>query len=140
MNIRDQVKKDLGDFPSPPSGDLEPALNLPAGLQMLRGGLKIVINLTLNLIYLPHLDYDQRYGPHDPKCRKALSEIDEIAGSLIDFFSERGVDCLVLSEYGITETNKVIYPNRVFRHQGWLQLKEEFGLETWIAGVVRRLL
>ena len=46
MNVRDQVKKDLETFPSPPSGDLEPALNLPAGLQMLRGRLKIVINLT----------------------------------------------------------------------------------------------
>jgi len=135
MNIRDQVKKDLGDFPFPsfwgPRAGAESSRWIADATRWLENRHQP----DLNLIYLPHLDYDlQRYGPHDPRCRKALSEIDEIAGSLLDFFSQRGVDCLVLSEYGITETNKVIYPNRVFRHQGWLQLKEEFGLETLDCG------
>ena len=89
----------------------------------------------LNLIYLPHLDYDlQRYGPNDPRCEKALHEIDELAGSLIDFLNGRGIECIVLSEYGITQVDKVIYPNRHFRHQGWLNIKEEFGLETLDSG------
>ena len=135
MNVRDQVKKDLGDFPFPSFWGPRAGVESSRWIADASRWIENRHQPDLNLIYLPHLDYDlQRYGPHDPKCRKALSEIDEIAGSLIDFFSERGVDCLVLSEYGITETKKVIYPNRVFRHQGWLQLKEEFGLETLDCG------
>ena len=73
--------------------------------------------------------------PMIPKCEKALGEIDELAGSLIDFLKcKRGIDCIVLSEYGITEVKKGIYPNRLFRHQGWLNIKEEFGLETLDSG------
>ena len=88
----------------------------------------------LNLIYLPHLDYDlQRYGPNDPRCQ-AIEEIDELAGSLIEFLSNRGVHCIVLSEYGITEVNRVIYPNRALRHQGWLSIKDEFELDTLDSG------
>ena len=41
---------------------------------------------------------------------------------------------MVLSEYGITEVNRVIYPNRIFRHQGWLNIKDEFGLDTLDSG------
>ena len=37
---------------------------------------------------------------------KALKEIDELAGSLIDFLSKRGIECIVISEYGITEVTK----------------------------------
>jgi hypothetical protein len=63
-----------------------------------------------------------------------VKEIDELAGSLIEFLSDRGVHCMVLSEYGITEVNRVIYPNRIFRHQGWLNIKDEFGLDTLDSG------
>ena len=76
----------------------------------------------------------QRYGPDDPRCKQALKEIDELAGSLIEFLSDRGVHCIVLSEYGITAVNRVIYPNRALRHQGWLNIKEEFGLDTLDSG------
>ena len=57
-----------------------------------------------------------------------------MAGSLIDFLNARGIECIVLSEYGITQVDKVIYPNRHFRHQGWLNIKEEYGLETLDSG------
>ena len=81
------------------------------------------------------MDYDlQRYGPNDPRSNKALKEIDQLAGGLIDFLSDRGIHCIVLSEYGITEVQNVVYPNKAFRHQGWLNIKEEFGLDTLDSG------
>src|SRR5690606_4646791 len=34
---------------------------------------------ALTLAYLPHLDYDlQRFGPADPKSRKALKDVDAV--------------------------------------------------------------
>ena len=45
---------------------------------------------TLQLVYLPHLDYVlQRDGPQ-ADLSKDLREIDQVVGKLIDFFGERG--------------------------------------------------
>ena len=135
LSIRDEIKKDLGEFPFPAFWGPRAGI---ASSQWIASAAKWIEEKhqpNLNLIYLPHLDYDlQRYGPNDPRCEKALHEIDELAGSLIDFLNARGIECIVLSEYGITQVDKVIYPNRHFRHQGWLNIKEEFSLETLDSG------
>ena len=135
LSIRDEIKKDLGEFPFPCFWG--PLAGI-ASSQWIADAAKWIEKKhqpDLNLIYLPHLDYDlQRYGPNDPICAKAIKEIDQLSGALIDFLSQRGIKCIVLSEYGITEAKRVIYPNRLFRHQGWLNIKEEFGLETLDSG------
>lgn len=135
LSIRDEIKKDLGEFPF--SAFWGPRAGISSS-QWISDAAKWIEERhqpDLNLIYLPHLDYDlQRYGPNDPRCEKALYEIDELAGSLIDFLNARGIECIVLSEYGITQVDKVIYPNRHFRHQGWLNIKEEFGKDTLDSG------
>ncbi|MEI9865116.1 MAG: alkaline phosphatase family protein [Limisphaerales bacterium] len=109
---------------------------------------------TLNLIYLPQLDYNlQRHGPYEscsvrptaelgratgstlhPAIHRDLREIDAIVGGLIDSFAERGVEVVLLSEYGITNVDTPIHLNRIFREQGWLTVKEELGLEILDAG------
>ena len=135
LSIRDEIKKDLGDFPFPAFWGPRAGIASSKWIAEAAKWIEKKHQPNLNLIYLPHLDYDlQRYGPNDPRCKKALEEIDELAGSLIDFLSKRGIECIVISEYGITEVNKVIHPNRHFRHQGWLNIKEEFGLETLDSG------
>ena len=135
LSIRCEIKQELGNFPFPAFWGPKAGISSSQWIADAARWVEKKYHPDLNLIYLPHLDYDfQRYGPSDPRSLKALAEIDQIAGSLIDFFSTQGVECLVLSEYGITEVSKVIYPNRIFRHQGWLNLKEEFGLETLDSG------
>ncbi|HLV01260.1 MAG TPA: alkaline phosphatase family protein, partial [Acidobacteriota bacterium] len=90
---------------------------------------------TLTLIYLPHLDYDlQRYGPDHPSIPKQLKAIDEVCGRLIDFFRERGVRVMVLSEYGITPVQGPIHINRILRKEGWLRVRDEKRLEAFDAG------
>lgn len=114
-------------------------------------------NPTLSLIYLPHLDYNlQRYGPYqsavgvpptdssgsrqdagstlNPAIHRDLHEIDSIVGGLIKYFRERSVQVILLSEYGITNADKPIYINRLFRQSGWLTVKDELGLEILDAG------
>ena len=84
----------------------------------------------LSLVYLPHLDYDlQRYGPSSPQAKVATLELDTLVGELLEFYHSRNVAVIILSEYGITPANKVIYPNLALRKKGWLNIKKELGLE-----------
>jgi len=90
---------------------------------------------TLNLVYLPHLDYElQRSGPHGAKLPEQLREIDQVCGKLIDEAqaSERRV--VVLSEYGITEVNRPVHINRALREAGLLAFRMEQGEEHFDAG------
>ena len=85
---------------------------------------------TLSLVYLPHLDYGlQRHGPDVEKVGQDLREIDAVAGDLIEFFEARGVQVIIVSEYGIDYADKPVHLNRVFRERGLIQVREELGLE-----------
>jgi predicted AlkP superfamily pyrophosphatase or phosphodiesterase len=150
--IRTDIKKDLGEFPF--AGFWGPA----AGVQSPQGGpdcaTRWIANSarwieekhspTLSLIYLPHLDYNlQRHGPYElgsgvrvpkPIIHADLHAIDAIVGDLLDFFQRRGVQVILLSEYGITPVDTPIHLNREFRRRGWLTVKEELGLELLDAG------
>lgn len=84
---------------------------------------------TLQLVYLPHLDYVlQREGPHGDISRD-LGEIDALCGRLIDHFRERGLRVILLSEYGITPVSRHVHPNRILREAGMLEVKADLGRE-----------
>lgn len=84
---------------------------------------------------LPHLDYNlQRVGPNHPSIIQDLREIDRIVGDLIQFFGERGVQVILLSEHGITPVNHPIHLNRLFSAEGWLATREELGREQLDCG------
>jgi predicted AlkP superfamily pyrophosphatase or phosphodiesterase len=90
---------------------------------------------SLNLIYLPHLDYNlQRLGPGDPKIRDDIRAIDAVCGRLIDELRSRGRRVVVLSEYGITHVDRPIHLNRVLREAGLLEVRDELGTEALDAG------
>ncbi len=85
----------------------------------------------LNLVYLPHLDYDfQRYGPNSPQAALARGEIDKLAGRLADDFERSGVEVMIVSEYGITAVDRAVLLNRCLRQRGWLVVKDERGHEV----------
>jgi predicted AlkP superfamily pyrophosphatase or phosphodiesterase len=91
-------------------------------------------------VYLPHLDYNlQRHGPRvgqelNPQILPDLRLVDSLVGELLDFYQQRGVQVLILSEYGITNVTRPIHLNRLFRQRGWLTIKEELGRELLDAG------
>ncbi len=90
---------------------------------------------TLQLVYLPHLDYPlQAHGPGWAGIPSELEKIDNVVGDLVDFFDSRGVQVVVLSEYGISAVHRDVALNRVLRREGWLRVKDELGLETLDAG------
>lgn len=85
---------------------------------------------TLSLVYLPHLDYAlQHYGPGAPESWQAVSEIDRVAGELIDYYEGNGVHVIVCSEYGIESVNKPVHINRALREHGMLRVRDELGGE-----------
>ncbi len=142
-DLRQEIKRDLGEFPF--FGFWGPA----AGVHTVQGAPDTATRWiaeaakwierrhapTLNLIYLPHLDYNlQRFGPEHPEILHDLARIDAIVGDLLEFFARQDVNVLVLSEYGISSVNQPVHLNRIFRKQGWLTVKEELGLELLDAG------
>jgi len=140
LSIRDEIKAELGPFPFPSFWG--PASGIASSRWIAESARWIEERYRphLNLVYLPHLDYDlQRFGPRDPAIDRALGEIDAVAGDLIDQLTARGIDVAVLSEYGITSVNRPLSLNRLFREQGWLQIKDELGRDTLEAGDCRVL-
>jgi predicted AlkP superfamily pyrophosphatase or phosphodiesterase len=147
--IRPEIKKELGEFPffgfwGPAAGIDSPQGKADCVSKWIAAAAQWMekkYSPTLNLVYLPHLDYNlQRHGVHDvtgnlnPKIHRDLREIDAIVGDLIQFYAQRGVEVVLLSEYGITNVDTPVSLNRIFREQGWLTIKEELGLELLDAG------
>ncbi|HKW30009.1 MAG TPA: alkaline phosphatase family protein [Verrucomicrobiae bacterium] len=176
-SIRTEIKHDLGEFPffgfwGPAAGIKTSQGAADCATRWIAGAAKWIENKyqpTLNLVYLPHLDYNlQRHGPfvvgdevtslhssipqsalhrphlsvppHVGSCRinpaiiPDLRAIDAIVGDLIQFFGQRGVQIVLLSEYGITNVDTPVHLNRIFRRHGWLTVKDELGLEILDAG------
>ncbi|HLZ54278.1 MAG TPA: alkaline phosphatase family protein, partial [Verrucomicrobiae bacterium] len=166
-SIRTEIKRDLGEFPffgfwGPAAGIKTPPGAADCATRWIAGSAKWIetkYQPTLNLVYLPHLDYNlQRHGPFhskplsqpggardgargssqiNPAIIPDLCAIDTIVGDLIDFFGKRGVPVVLLSEYGITNVDTPVHLNRIFRQQGWLTVKDELGWEILDAGASR---
>ena len=135
MDMRDQIKADLGPFPFPAFWG--PAAGI-ASSEWIAASAKWVEDKhqpTLSLVYLPHLDYSlQKDGPKAPNIPDELAKIDKIATELIHYYESRNIKVLVLSEYGISPVDQPIHLNRLFREKGWIQVKDELGLETLDCG------
>jgi len=128
--IKNSLKADFGEFPF--KNFWGPAAGLASSQWIARAAQWIEQNQKpdLNLVYLPHLDYDlQRFGPRSSEAQQARVDIDNLVGGLIEFFEKRGVDVLILSEYAITEVNQDVPLNRILRKHGLLKIKEELGVE-----------
>jgi predicted AlkP superfamily pyrophosphatase or phosphodiesterase len=86
-------------------------------------------------VYLPHLDYDlQRYGASDPRTAANVAAIDRVAGQLIEALRAQGRRILVLSEYGLSDVDRPVHLNRVFREAGWLSVRDELGTDAFDPG------
>lgn len=135
MGMREEIKGDLGPFPFPSFWG--PNAGIPSSKWIAESAKWIERKEQpgLNLVYLPHLDYGlQKFGPDTPEMDAEYSAIDEVTCDLIDELEGNGVEVLALSEYGISKVSKAIHLNRIFREKGWIQVKDEIGLETLDCG------
>ena len=136
MSLRQEIKKDLGEFPfptfwGPAAGIKTPQGGPDAASRWIAESAKWIENKhcpTLSLIYLPHLDYAlQKVGPGHPSIRQELREIDRIVGGLFDVCSRLGVKPLIVSEYGIVPVRDAVWINRILRDAGYLAVRLEGG-------------
>ena len=135
MEMREQIKIDLGDFPFPSFWGPKAGIGSSEWIAKSACWIEEKESPSLNLVYLPHLDYGlQKYGPGAPEMTAEYESIDKVTCDLIDFLEKRGIEVLVLSEYGISRVSRPVHLNRIFRKRGWLQVKDELGLETLDCG------
>lgn len=138
LAMRDDLKRDLGDFPFPAFWGPRAGIESSAWIAESARWIEEREAPELNLVYLPHLDYGlQKWGPDAPEMRGELEAIDRVAGELISFLQGRGVEVVVLSEYGISKVSRPVHLNRILRARGWLQIKDELGRDMLDAGACR---
>ncbi len=128
--LRNRLIKDLGEFPL--FDFWGPKAGLPSSRWIAQAAQKVEdwYKPTLQLIYLPHLDYEfQRVGPNHPRALKTVNEIDLLLSELIPYLEKAGLQVIVLSEYGIQPVQYPVHLNRLFREKNWLDLRLERGGE-----------
>jgi predicted AlkP superfamily pyrophosphatase or phosphodiesterase len=135
--LRESLQRELGTFPL--FQFWGPATDVKATQWISRSAVQVEqrYDPTLTLVYLPHLDYVlQRAGPdpRDPRVAKDLKELDDVCGTLIDFFTLRRASVVILSEYGVAPVSKPVHLNRLLREKGLLTVREELGHELLDAG------
>ncbi|MDB9960928.1 alkaline phosphatase family protein [Oceanihabitans sp.] len=134
-DLRDKLQNQLGTFPL--FHFWGPKTTIKSSQWIADGAIKTdqLYSPTLSLIYLPHLDYNlQRYGLDFSKIATDLKEIDGVVEQLISHYQKQDCNIILLSEYGITNVNHPIHLNRILRKHGYLEIREERGLELLDAG------
>ena len=137
-SLRPDLKRDVGEFPFPAFWGPRAGLASSRWIAHAAWWLEQRHAPDLHLIYLPHLDYNlQRLEPNDPALQIDLRAIDDVPADLISALETKGVEVVVLSEYGITPVDRPIYLNRVFRERGWIAWRDELGTEAFDPGASR---
>jgi predicted AlkP superfamily pyrophosphatase or phosphodiesterase len=137
-SIRDQIKRDLGEFPFPTFWGPMAGIASSRWIADSAKWIEERHQPSLSLVYLPHLDYNlQRLGLDLPAVAPDLTAIDDIVGDLLTFFEGKGCQVILISEYGITSVDQPVYLNRVFRQHGWITVKDELGREILDLGASR---
>ncbi len=130
MNLRRKIKRKLGKFPFPAFWGPVAGIASSEWIAKSAKWFEDKYSPDLNLVYLPHLDYNlQRIGPEAPAIRDDLRAIDDVVRNLVTHLEKRGVQVILLSEYGITEVDRPIHLNRVLRRKGWLSWRNELKRE-----------
>jgi predicted AlkP superfamily pyrophosphatase or phosphodiesterase len=137
-DLREKLQSELGQFPLfnfwGPASSIKSSQWIGAAARLVQKW----CHPTLALVYLPHLDYSlQKLGPSHPDIPRAVREVDEEIGKLINHFEAEGYRILILSEYGIEPVEDSVHVNKVLREEGWIRVREEQGLELLDPGASR---
>ncbi|WP_416868225.1 MAG: alkaline phosphatase family protein [Imperialibacter sp.] len=133
--LRDELQKELGQFPL--FQFWGPGANIKSTQWIADASVFTDrrYDPTLTLIYLPHLDYClQKFGPNFELIGKELTEIDQVVKGLVDYYTKKKANIILLSEYGISPVSRPVHFNRLLRKKGLLSIREERGLELLDAG------
>lgn len=129
LELRDRFNNDFGQFPLFKFWGPTTSIDSSEWIGKAAMVLEEDHHPTLQLVYLPHLDYClQKLGPKGD-ITEDLREIDSLCRRLVNFFRNRKCRVVLLSEYGIGQVSRPIHPNRLLREAGLLSLKVDLGKE-----------
>ena len=134
-DLRDRLQNELGTFPL--FNFWGPNTTIKS-TKWIADASKLVHNWhepTLQLIYLPHLDYVLQKHNDENIILKDLKELDVVYKDLITFYESKGVKIILLSEYGINPVKSPFHINRLLRKHGYIKIREENGLELLDYGI-----
>jgi len=129
-DLRDRLTRSLGPFPL--FRFWGPGANIASTRWIADAAIKVEreSSPTITLVYLPHLDYGlQKHGPDHPEIPYELKDLDHEVSRLLEHFISRGVEPILVSEYGIVPVTDAVAPNRVLREAGHLYWRTEEGRE-----------
>ena len=135
-SLRDELQAALGQFPL--FSFWGPNANIKSSQWIADAAIWVdkAHNPTLNLVYLPHLDYClQKFGVDFTNISKELGETDRLVEQLVTHFEAQGTRIIILSEYGINDVNRPIHINRILRENGLLSVRTERYYELLDAGI-----
>ena len=133
--LRDTLQKELGMFPLFNYWGPKTSIKCSKWIADASMRTDALHDPTLTLIYLPHMDYNtQRHGIDFDKIGNDLEEIDAVVKDLVEYYSKKDANIILLSEYGITNVDQPVHLNRILRKEGYLGIRMERGLELLDAG------
>jgi predicted AlkP superfamily pyrophosphatase or phosphodiesterase len=118
------VFKELGFFPL--MNYWGPMAGIPASAWIARAAALIWKHYQpqLQLVYVPHLDYDlQRFGPDSPQAKQAVVDAANALDPLFAAVESDGAKIVVLSEYSISSVSRSIAPNRLLKAAALLKTR-----------------
>ncbi len=134
-DLRDRLQQKLGTFPL--FNFWGPNTTIKS-TKWIADASKLVHNWhspTLQLIYLPHLDYVLQKTNDEKTILENLEELDVVCKDLIEFYESQNVKIILLSEYGINPVKAPFHINRVLRKYNYIKIREENGLELLDTGI-----
>lgn len=134
-SLRDEVQAQLGDFPLFHFWGPRTSIRSSRWIGEASKYVHDKYEPTLQLIYLPHLDYClQKFEADAPQVQQDIADLDELLKDLIGFYEAKGVTPIILSEYGISPVDTPVHLNRILREVDLLAVREESGRELLDAG------
>ncbi|WP_010180836.1 nucleotide pyrophosphatase/phosphodiesterase family protein [Aquimarina agarilytica] len=133
--LRDELQQELGVFPLFDFWGPRTTIKSSKWIAEASKYVQHKYNPTLQLIYLPHLDYClQKYDYKSNEVQKDIQDLDKLLKDLIEFYEHKNITPIILSEYGISSVSKPIHLNRILRKQGLLNVRVENDTELLDAG------
>ena len=79
----------------------------------------------LQLVYLPHLDYEmQKSGPFSDKSKKAFLFLEKLLDKLIKTAHQSSYEIIIFGDYAITEAKQAVFPNRILKQAGLFKTRK----------------
>jgi len=83
----------------------------------------------LQLVYLPHLDYElQKTGPRSEKAAAAFATLESALSALISEAKTAGYEILLFGDYAMGSAKGAAYPNKILRDAGIMHTRNIAGM------------